>query len=143
MALKYDIEKVLYKILYETPGLSEFLDFVTIQGETYGKSVQKRDYHMTGIDFMAFNLIYGDKQFGSRRLNPREMTDVLTQYKIPCVPILDENFKLPNTIDEMVAYADGKSVIDNDYREGVVLRTYDATNSFKAVSNIYLINKGE
>lgn len=143
MALKYDIEKVLYKILYETPGLSEFLDFVTIQGETYGKSVQKRDYHMTGIDFMAFNLIYGDKQFGSRRLNPREMTDILTQYKIPCVPILDENFKLPNTIDEMVAYADGKSVIDNDYREGVVLRTYDATNSFKAVSNIYLINKGE
>ena len=143
MALKYDMEKVLYKILYETPGLSEFLDFVTIQGETYGKSVQKRDYHMTGIDFMAFNLIYGDKQFGPRRLNPREMTDVLTQYKIPCVPILDENFKLPNTIDEMVAYADGKSVIDNDYREGVVLRTYDAANSFKAVSNIYLINKGE
>ena len=143
MALKYDIERVLYKILYETPGLSEFLDFVTIQGETYGKSVQKRDYHMTGIDFMAFNLIYGDKQFGSRRLNPREMTNVLTQYKIPCVPILDENFKLPNTIDEMVAYADGKSVIDNDYREGVVLRTYYATNSFKAVSNIYLINKGE
>ena len=141
MALKYDMEKVLYKILYETPGLSEFLDFVTIQGETYGKSVQQRDYHMDNIDFMAFNLIYGDKEFGVKRLNPREMTDALSKYNIPCVPILDEHFKLPNSIDEMVAYADGDSVIDGDYREGVVLRTADGVNSFKAVSNYYLTSK--
>ena len=41
----------------------------------------------------------------------------------------------------MVAYADGDSVIDGDYREGVVLRTYDGVNSFKAVSNTYLLSK--
>lgn len=143
MAIKYDMEKVLHSLLYETKGLSENLDFVTIQGETYGKSVQKRDYHMDNIDFMAFNLIYGDKEFGAKRLNPREMADTLSKYNIPCVPILDEHFKLLNTIDEMIEYADGNSVIDGDYREGIVLRTYDATDSFKAVSNTYLINKGE
>lgn len=143
MAIKYNMEKVLHSLLYETKGLSENLDFVTIQGETYGKSVQKRDYHMDNIDFMAFNLIYGDKEFGAKRLNPREMVDTLSKYNIPCVPILDEHFKLLNTIDEMIEYADGNSVIDGDYREGIVLRTYDATNSFKAVSNTYLINKGE
>lgn len=143
MAIKYDMEKVLHSLLYETKGLSENLDFVTIQGETYGKSVQKRDYHMDNIDFMAFNLIYGDKEFGAKRLNPREMADTLSKYNIPCVPILDEHFKLLDTIDEMIEYADGNSVIDGDYREGVVLRTYDATDSFKAVSNTYLINKGE
>ena len=143
MAIKYDMEKVLHSLLYETKGLSENLDFVTIQGETYGKSVQKRDYHMDNIDFMAFNLIYGDKEFGAKRLNPREMADTLSKYNIPCVPILDEHFKLLDTIDEMIEYADGNSVIDGDYREGIVLRTYDATDSFKAVSNTYLINKGE
>ena len=143
MAIKYDMEKVLHSLLYETKGLSENLDFVTIQGETYGKSVQKRDYHMDNIDFMAFNLIYGDKEFGTKRLNPREMADTLSKYNIPCVPILDEHFKLLNTIDEMIEYADGNSVIDDDYREGIVLRTYDATDSFKAVSNTYLINKEE
>ena len=143
MAIKYNMEKVLHSLLYETKGLSENLDFVTIQGETYGKSVQKRDYHMDNIDFMAFNLIYGDNEFGAKRLNPREMADTLSKYNIPCVPILDEHFKLLNTIDEMIEYADGNSVIDGDYREGIVLRTYDATNSFKAVSNTYLINKGE
>ena len=144
MAEKYNIEKVLYDILYNTEGLSEFLDYVTIQGETYGETVQKKTYGIEGRDFKAFNLIYGDKEFGHRRLNPREMTNKLSEYNIPCVPILDEHFKLPSTIDEMISYADGQSVVDsNSIREGVVLRTYDGVNSFKAVSNKYLIEKGE
>lgn len=140
MAIKYDIEKVLHKILYEVKG-SEFLDFVTIQGETFGAGVQKRDYHMKNIDFRAFNLIYGNKDGKVERMNPREMTEILSQYNVPCVPILDEHFKLPDTVDEMIAYADGNSEIDGDYREGVVLRTADGINSFKAVSNTYLLNK--
>ena len=138
MAIKYNAEEVLKNIL-ETH--SEF-EFVTIQGETYGKSVQQRDYHMDNVDFKAFNLIFGYKDGTIKRLNPREMTEILTNtYNIPCVPILDEHFKLPNSIDEMVAYADGDSVIDGDYREGVVLRTADGVNSFKAVSNTYLLSK--
>lgn len=138
MAIKYNAEEVLKNIL-ETH--SEF-EFVTIQGETYGKSVQQRDYHMDNIDFKAFNLIFGYKDGTTKRLNPREMTEILTNtYNIPCVPILDEHFKLPNSIDEMVAYADGDSIIDGDYREGVVLRTADGVNSFKAVSNYYLTSK--
>ena len=138
MAIKYNAEEVLKNIL-ETHN--EF-EFVTIQGETYGKSVQQRDYHMDNVDFKAFNLIFGYKDGTTKRLNPREMTEILTNtYNIPCVPILDEHFKLPNSIDEMVAYADGDSVIDGDYREGVVLITADGVNSFKAVSNYYLTSK--
>ena len=144
MAEKYDIEKVLYDILYNTKGLSENLEFVTIQGETYGEAVQKKTYGIKGRDFKAFNLIYGDKEFGCRRLNPEEMTNKLSQYNIPCVPILDKHFKLPNTMEEMISYADGQSIVDsNSIREGIVLRTYDGVNSFKAVSNKYLIEKGE
>ena len=138
MAIKYNAEKVLKNIL-ETHN--EF-EFVTIQGETYGKSVQQRDYHMDNVDFKAFNLIFGYKDGTVKRLNPREMTTILVNtYNIPCVPILDEHFKLPNSIDEMITYADGDSIIDGDYREGVVLRTADGVNSFKAVSNYYLTSK--
>ena len=138
MAIKYNAEGVLKNML-ETH--SEF-EFVTIQGETYGKSVQQRDYHMDNVDFKAFNLIFGYRDGTVKRLNPREMTEILTNtYNIPCVPILDEHFKLPNSIDGMVTYADGDSVIDGDYREGVVLRTADGVNSFKAVSNYYLTSK--
>lgn len=141
MAIKYNIEKVLYELLYKTKGLSESLDFVTVQGETYGAGVQKRDYHMKDIDFMAFNLIFGDKEFGVKRMNPRDMYDTLSKYDIPCVPILEEHYKLPNSVDEMIEYADGDSKIDGDYREGVVLRSSDGVKSFKAVSNTYLLNK--
>lgn len=138
MAIKYNIEAVLKDMLNNDKKLI----FVTIQGETYGKGVQKRDYGMTDIDFMAFNLIFGytDKVI---RLNPTEMAFKLTQYNIPYVPILDIDFHLPETIDKMIEYADGKSEIDGDYREGVVLRTEDGINSFKAVSNMYLLKKSE
>ena len=138
MAIKYDIENVLHSILKDEPEI----EFVTIQGETFGAGVQKRDYGMSDIDFRAFNLIYGYKD-KTVRFNPAEMTFKLTQYNIPCVPILDTDFRLPETIEEMVAYADGNSEIDGDYREGVVLRTEDGVNSFKAVSNEYLLKKGE
>ena len=138
MAIKYNAEEVLKNIL----EIHNEFEFVTIQGETYGKSVQQRDYHMDNVDFKAFNLIFGYKDGTTKRLNPREMTEILTNtYNIPCVPILNEHFKLPNSIDKMVAYADGDSVIDGDYREGVVLRTADGVNSFKAVSNYYLTSK--
>ena len=138
IAEKYNMEFVLHELLY-TSGKK--LDFVTIQGETYGKGVQQRDYHMDTIDFKAFNLIFGFSDGTTQRMNPREMTDRLDRFGIPCVPILDEHFKLPKTIDEMVKYAEGDSVVDGDYREGVVLRTYDGVNSFKAVSNFYLTSK--
>lgn len=138
IAEKYNMEFVLHELLYAS---GKKLDFVTIQGETYGKGVQQRDYHMDTIDFKAFNLIFGFSDGTTQRMNPREMTDWLDRFEIPCVPILDEHFHLPNTIEEMVAYADGNSTVDGDYREGVVLRTYDGVNSFKAVSNFYLTSK--
>ena len=139
MAKKYDIEFLMQDMLENHPNW----EFLTIQGETYGAGVQKRDYGMQDIDFAAFNYIYGTKEGEVKRLNPAEMAFELGKYAIPCVPILDTEFKLPQTIDEMVAYADGNSQIDGEYREGVVLRSADGVNSFKAVSNEYLLKKGE
>ena len=137
MAKKYNMEEVLHKILYSNKELS----FVTIQAETYGKGIQQRDYHMDTIDMKVFNLIYGYKNGNVKRFNPIEMEYILKDYKLPCVPIIETDFTLPNSIEEMISYAEGNSVVDNDYREGVVLRTYDGVNSFKAVSNFYLCSK--
>ena len=135
MAIKYDIENVLADMLNNFKEL----DFVTIQGETYGGSIQKRDYSTSEHNLMVFNLIYGYKIGSTRRCNPREMTEVLAKYKIPCVPIVDEHFVLPNTVDELLAIATGNSKVDGLPREGLVFRSYDGTQSFKAVSNEFLI----
>ena len=135
MAEKYNMESVLRNILENHP---EF-EFVTIQGETYGANIQKRDYGLTGHDFMAFNLIFGYKDGRVERLNPIDMTSILVNtYNIPCIPVLD-TIILPETMDEMIAYANGKSLVDGGMREGVVLRTLDGVESFKSVSNDFLI----
>lgn len=134
MAEKYSIENILSDILQKNSNL----DFVTIQGETYGEEVQKRNYGLNNHQFMAFNLIYGYKDGTTKRFNPIEMTTILKEYNLPCVPIL-ETITLPKTMDEMIAYADGASQIDGQLREGVVLRTLDGVESFKSVSNDFLI----
>jgi hypothetical protein len=140
MAEKYNIEKVLADILdkYKKDPLLE-LEFVTLQGETYGEGIQKRDYGLKGHDFMAFNLIYGYKNGTVKRWNPAEMDIFLYQYNIPCVPIVDANFVLPDTVEELLAYATGDSKVDGGMREGIVFRDEMGERSFKAVSNEFLL----
>lgn len=135
MSKKYNIESKLRYILEN----NNELNFVTLQGETYGKSVQKREYGLDGHDFMAFNLIFGYKDGHKERLNPQIMTDFLSKYDIPCVPIIDDAFIIPTTCDELLNIATGSSKIDGGMREGLVFRSIDGVKSFKAVSNEFLI----
>ena len=136
MAQKYNIEEVLSSILELNKNT---LDFVTIQGETYGASIQKREYGLKEHNFMAFNLIFGYKNGTKERFNPMEMTNILKEFNIPCVPIVDENFIIPETCDKLLEFAGGSSKIDGGMREGVVLRSQDGARSFKAVDNNFLL----
>ena len=135
MAEKYNIKEVLDALML----IDDTLEFVTIQGETYGKSIQKRDYGLKEHKLMAFNLIYGYKDGRVERLNPEEMTDILTPFEIPCVPIVDKHFVMPDTVEELLAIATDKSAVDGGMREGLVFRSADGAQSFKAVSNEFLL----
>lgn len=136
MAEKYDIKNILDEMLND----HDDVEFITIQGETYGAGVQNRDYSIEGHDFMAFNLIFGYKNGEVERLNPIMMTRVLSNYDIPCVPIVNECYTLPATCEELLDYAASEtSKLDDGMREGIVLRTKDGKQSFKAVSNEFLL----
>lgn len=140
MGEKYNMENVLDCLMtfFENANQRD-VEFVTIQGETYGEGIQKRDYGLKGHDFMAFNLIVGFKDGEVKRFNPLVMTIILTDYGIPCVPIVNEYFILPDTVDELLAIATDKSAIDGGMREGLVFRSSDGVRSFKAVSNEFLM----
>lgn len=132
MAQKYDIKNKMIAMMNRFPDC----EWITIQGETYGEGVQKRDYSLKEHKFMAFNLINSIQG----RLNTWVMKQILQDwYDIPCVPILETEYYLPKTIEELLNYATGESTIDGLPREGVVLRTWDGVQSFKAVSNEYLV----
>lgn len=136
MAEKYNMEKVLSNILYD---MSDVCDFVTIQGETFGSTVQKRDYGLTDRELRVFNVILGYNDGHVERLNPIEMKTLMDNFNVPTVPIVDEHFKIPSTCDELLAICGGPSKIDGGMREGLVFRSYDGTKSFKAVDNNFLL----
>lgn len=134
MAKKYKIYDVLADLMRRYPDE----EWITIQGETYGEGVQKRDYSMKGHDFAAFNLIFSTKG----RWNSHIMRTYLEmEYDVPCVPILEEGMRIDQfeNVDAILAYAEGNSVIDGLPREGIVFRSEDGTRSFKAVSNSFLL----
>lgn len=136
---KYDIDKVLNYVLDKHPEY----EFITIQGETYGGTIQKRNYgpeHRLAI----FNYIYKVNGKAPVRLNPVQMKDEIKSINesigtnLEIVPILDTEFKLPNTCEELLEIADGNSEIDGKPREGIVFRDNKGEESFKAVSNKFL-----
>ena len=131
MAEKYNVESVLRQILENRPDL----DWVTLQGETYGAGIQKRDYSLKDHDFVGFNFITS----ASGRWNSVDAKKLMNGFGIPWVPIVDEHFVLPDTVDELLTIATDKSVIDGGMREGLVFRSQDGAKSFKAVSNEFLM----
>ena len=130
MAEKYHFEDVLAALVEKYN-----LEWATLQGETYGAGIQKREYGLKEHDFAGFNLIFSDRG----RLNSVEAKEILTEYGIPWVPIVDEHFVLPDTVEELLTIATDKSVIDGGMREGLVFRSVDGAKSFKAVSNEFLM----
>lgn len=130
MAEKYHFEDVLAALVEKYD-----LEWATLQGETYGAGIQKREYGLKEHDFVGFNLIFSDRG----RLNSVEAKEILTEYGIPWVPIVDEHFVLPDTVEELLAIATDKSAIDGGMREGLVFRSQDGARSFKAVSNEFLL----
>ena len=136
MAQKYDMYNILSKLLEITPEA----EWVTVQGETYGAGVQKRDYSMDGHDFKAFNLIFSH----SGRYGTLEMQTLLEGLGVPCVPVVNDDFYFDeiegeNKVDSLLEMATGESAVDGKPREGFVLRSVDGTKSFKAVSNSFLL----
>lgn len=140
MAAIYKMREVLETILKD-----KSIEFITIQGETYGGSIQKRKYGEFH-DLAIFNVIIKENGKAPKRLNPIEMIqyveDLNTKYgfKLKCVPLVDPSYELPETVEELLEYAGSElSRIDKGMREGVVFRSEDGVHSFKAVDNNFLL----
>ena len=133
MAEKYNIEANMKDML----GIHPEWEWITIQGETYGSGIQKNDYDLKDKEFRAFNLITSDKG----RWNTLDMYRFLNDgYDIPCVPILDTKYILPDTVEQLREYVHSKaSTINGELKEGIVFRDLLGEKSFKCVDPEYLI----
>lgn len=136
MAQKYNMNDKLNMLLDSVYPQAKF---VTIQGETYGGVIQKRNYSTNEHKFAVFNVILGNPDGTTTRLNPLDMQSLCKNIGLPSVPIVDKNFKLPSNCDELLQMAGGPSAIDGLPREGLVFRSYDGVDSFKAVNNDFIM----
>ena len=132
MAEKYDIEKKMAKMLKMFPKA----EWITLQGETYGGNIQKRDYSTNEHRFAGFNFITSNEG----RWNSVKAAKFMNEFNIPWVPILNENYVLPDTIEDLRAYVHSEpSTVDGIIKEGIVFRSQDGSMSFKCVDPEYLI----
>ena len=132
MAEKYGIEKKMAKML----KMFQKAEWITLQGETYGGNIQKRDYSTNEHKFAGFNFITSNEG----RWNSVKAAKFMNEFNIPWVPILNENYVLPDTIEDLRAYVHSEpSTVDGIIKEGIVFRSQDGSMSFKCVDPEYLI----
>lgn len=129
LADKYNIEEVLTSFAKENN-----YNRVVLQGEGIG-NVQGNPYKLKENELKVFNLI-----INGTRLSTLEMETFCNKYGLNTVPIIDTNYTLPKTMEEMKLEADGYSEVNKKVkREGFVYRSLDGSKSFKNVSREYLL----
>jgi RNA ligase (TIGR02306 family) len=112
-----------------------------IQGELIGEGIQGNPYKIKGQTVRFYNIFDIDTQeyYGL----PMFLATMEHALKLETVPILTNlTTKLPKTVDEILTFADSKSVLNPAFdREGIVVRSMDMKISFKVISNTFLLKE--
>lgn len=108
---KYNLKEIITKILndYNLPN-------VAIQAEVYGNDIQKRDYSTKEHKMAVFHIVSNCVKFPMDKV-----VEICEKYGLPHVPIVDDNYIFPDTIEELQEYVESEpSKIDGLAREGIV-----------------------
>lgn len=154
--LKEDPNNLYWKMAIKH-SLREMLGMLNhshaIQGEIVGPGVQDNNEWLDECRFYVFDIFDIEKQCylgpTSRLFHLNIFNRILKQMggiKLEGVPILGiRNLSDFNTIGDLLSYADGPSLNPDSMREGLVFRsltrTYGKADSFKVISNKYLLGK--
>lgn len=121
---------------------------IAIQAELCGPGIQGNLYKLNEPKLFVYNIwSIQDQKYATRSQRMDILTDLavlgVKLNTVPTVAILND---LPDTLDEILTMADGKSKINPEVlREGLVFKTMSLCDnkvvSFKAISNEYLLKQ--
>lgn len=119
---------------------------LAIQGEVVGPGIQKNPVGLKEKDLFVFNLY--DVRAG-RHLSDAELRAFCREHALEPVPVAFEGERFDETVDSLLAKAEGVYPGTRNQREGVVVRSRDEARSdalagrlsFKAISNKYLLDE--
>ena len=119
---------------------------LALQGELIGEGVQGNKYRLRGQQVFFFNVFNIDQY---RYLDFAEWLRFTKELDLSPVPVLHDQFPLPNSIPELVQLSAGRSTLFDVHREGIVIRPLTERQdmigrvSFKAISPDFLLKFGE
>jgi chloramphenicol O-acetyltransferase len=118
------------------------LEYICWQGEVCAPGIQKNPQGLTETHLFCFHMI--DSKIG--KYDIRDAVKIWKEYEMETVPIIDENYILPDDFEDFKKTAEGyydASVCEGktkQKREGFVYyKTTDPNFSFKNVSREYLL----
>ena len=128
---KYNLKEKIVQIMKDYN-----FNNIAIQCEVYGNGIQKRDYSVPDHQIAVFHIVTNQK-----KLPMDTVVEICEKYDLPHVAIIDDNYILPDTLDELQSFVESTpSVIDGQMKEGIVF--YDKETGqeyFKFVSPNYLM----
>lgn len=115
---------------------------LALQGELIGEGIQGNKYRLRGQTVRFFNVFDIDRH---TYLDYADFVKTIEALGLETVPILDTNFVLTADIPELVQLSEGRSVLADVTREGIVIRPLTEQRglmgriSFKAISPSFLL----
>ncbi|MBM3236638.1 RNA ligase (ATP) [Candidatus Poribacteria bacterium] len=117
---------------------------VAVQGEVIGPGIQKNRYKLKQPSLFIFSVFDIDNY---KYADFKEFTEFALKYGFDTVPILNTEYVLNNTVEELVELSKGMSKLNEEIqREGIVMRTLIECQdeelgrlSFKVVNPEYLL----
>lgn len=126
-------------------ALDKFEGNIALQGELIGEKIQGNPEKISGKKFILFDIYNIDKQsyyYSEERLRVLKQLQELGAV-LEHVPILQDNASLTQftNLQDILDYAEGKSMNPKVNREGIVFKCLSKPFSFKAISNSYLLKQ--
>lgn len=115
---------------------------IALQGELIGGNIQGNSYKVDKFQFHLYDIFDIDSQ---QYLLPNAVERIASQMNIRHVPVLESFTTYDSQMQDLIAYAEGKSVVGaKPEREGLVFKSLtEPGTSFKVISNKWLLkNEG-
>ena len=111
---------------------------IAIQGELIGSGIEDNNYKLNYKTIKYFRVFNIDEY----RLEDYDTFVYIINWVLNAdtVPLICSDYKLPETIDELLKHVEGNSKLTtSSKREGSVFKSIDSSISFKAINNEYLL----
>ncbi|HWY11730.1 MAG TPA: RNA ligase family protein [Bacteroidia bacterium] len=115
IAKQYNVEEKLR--LYSNHKGANLGYNYSMQGEIIGEGIKKNKYKIKGQKVLLYNMFNIDKH---RYLNYEEFVMATNVLDLEIVPVINDRLVLSNDINELVALSNGRSMLYDTKREGII-----------------------